>query len=285
MLSPSFYNCTPLFHPRSLRWSLFPGLPLFFFQYILIVLRSEWSTKVVLNVPQSTSSLCLHRQKVRFESPLPPGLGKWFQNWPSTDPSWALCWQQPCRVPIGHHFSAHSLLLPNPLLQVEHCCQGAVALSRTRSRWDRLSGLPKPLKGNEPWPPFYGLHYDLASKCEKRFQDSLCAVESLNCTFKHSVIFVINIIVSEGREARTVLITNRRLQSGGISKASLILRWNTVLWRISKILCGLCSESSLAFDNMKKFYNMWQIFYVKVLPDNWEICIKTFIRALPLLNE
>lgn len=45
-------------------------------------------------------------------------------------------------------------------------------------------------------------------------------MESLNCTFKHSVIFVINIMVSEGREACAMLITNPRLQSGGISKAS-----------------------------------------------------------------
>lgn len=45
-------------------------------------------------------------------------------------------------------------------------------------------------------------------------------MESLNCTFKHSVIFVINIMVSEGREACAMLITNPCLQSGGISKAS-----------------------------------------------------------------
>lgn len=174
-------------------------------------------------------------------------------------------------------------LVPCSRLNTVH--YGTVELSRTHSRWDRLSGLLKPLKGNEAWPPFYGLHYDLASKCEKRFQDSLCAAESLDCTFKHSVIFVINIIVSEGREARTVLITNRHLQSGGISKASLILGWNTVLWRVSKILCRLCSASSLASDSIKKFYNMWQIFYVKVLPDNWKICIKSFIRSLALWKE
>lgn len=121
----------------------------------------------------------------------------------------------------GHHFSANFLLLLPPLLQVEHFIKSAAAaLSGAHSRGDRLSDLLGPLKGNEPWPPFYGLHYDLASKCEKRFQDSLCAVESLNCTFKHSVIFVINIMVSEGREACTMLITSPRLQSGGISEAS-----------------------------------------------------------------
>lgn len=124
-------------------------------------------------------------------------------------------------------FSFCSSLAPGRTLFIKN----AVELRSAHSHWAHLYGLLKPLKGNEPWPPFYGLHYDLASKCEKRFQDSLCAVESLNCTFKHSVIFVINIMVSEGREARTVLITNPSLQSGGISKASLILGQNTVFMK------------------------------------------------------
>lgn len=126
--------------------------------------------------------------------------------------------QAGCRTAIIFQllFSFSSSLAPGSTLFIK----SSTELSRAHSCWDRLSDLLKPLKGNEPWPPFYGLHYDPASKCEKRFQDSLCAVESLNCTFKHSVIFVINIMVSEGREACTMLMTNLRLQSGGISKAS-----------------------------------------------------------------
>lgn len=102
---------------------------------------------------------------------------------------------------------------------------------------------------------FHGLRCDLASKCAKRFHGSLCAAQSLNCTFKHSVIFVINIMVSEGREACTMLITNWSSRSR--NSRLRLLGPNAVFMKDFKAPpWALCSELSLAFDNIKNFYNM-----------------------------
>lgn len=85
-------------------------------------------------------------------------------------------------------------------------------------------------------------------------------------------------MVSEGREACTMLITNWSSRSR--NSRFQLLGPNAVFMKDFKAPpWALCSELSLAFDNIKNFYNMTD-FDVKILPDNWKIYIKTFISSL-----
>lgn len=85
-------------------------------------------------------------------------------------------------------------------------------------------------------------------------------------------------MVSEGREACTMLITNWSSRSR--NSRFQLLGPNAVFMKDFKAPpWALCSELSLAFDNIKNFYNVTD-FDVKILPDNWKIYIKTFISSL-----
>lgn len=85
-------------------------------------------------------------------------------------------------------------------------------------------------------------------------------------------------MVSEGREACTMLITNWSSRSR--NSRLWLLGPNAVFMKDFKAPpWALCSELSLAFDNIKNFYNVTD-FDVKISPDNWKIYIKTFISSL-----
>lgn len=90
-------------------------------------------------------------------------------------------------------------------------------------------------------------------------------------------------MVSEGREACTMLITNWSSSSGN-SRLQLLGQNAVFMKDFKDPPWALCSELSLAFDNIKNFYNVTD-FYVEILPDNRKIYIKTFISSQLTLLE